>query len=306
MKDILITGGFGFIGQNLTKELITQGYRITILDDLSSGVRFKLPLPHRYMKLDISNKNNFKKIPNKKYFVVFHLAAQSSGPMSGIDSYNDFKRNVLATFNILDWSSKKKVKKFIFTSSMSVYGSYKTSVSEKFKKNPESFYGMSKNIGEEYVNFFKKKGLKIIIFRLFSVYGPGQNLSNKMQGMLSIYLSYIIEDKPIIVKGNLNRIRDFVFIDDVIKILIYSLSKKSFENKTFNLGTGKKTSVIKLINLIKNKTNKNKLKIVNAKPTIDDSYGVIANNKKLINVLNKFKFTNLSDGINKFLENLDE
>ena len=76
---------------------------------------------------------------------------------------------------------------------------------------------------------FKKKGLKTIIFRLFSVYGPGQNLSNKMQGMLSIYLSYIIEDNNY-SKGNLNRIRDFTHYD-VIKILIYSLSKNLLKIK---------------------------------------------------------------------------
>ena len=197
--------------------------------------------PHKYLKIDISKKDNLKKIPKRKYFAVYHLAAQSSGPLSGKNIDDDFNRNVLATFNLLEWCSNSDVNKFIFTSSMSTYGApKKIVVSEKVDLNPLSFYGMSKKVCEEYVNFYKRKGLNIVIFRLFSVYGPGQDLNNKMQGMLSIYLSYILENKPIIVKGNLKRIRDFVFIEDVVKILSTSIKNKKFDGKTINIGTGKK------------------------------------------------------------------
>ena len=225
-----------------------------------------------------------------------HLAGQSSGDKSFNDPITDLKKNTHSTLNLLKYGIKNKVKKIIYASSMSVYGKQsKIRVSESNKLNPTSYYGVSKISSEEYIKLSKSK-LNYIIFRMFNVYGPGQNLEDLNQGMVSIYLSQFLSKKYILVKGSLNRVRDFIYIDDVVDIWTKSLNKK-YQNQTFNLGTGVGTSVKKLINLI----SKN-AKIKLTKSTRGDQSKIISNTKKLRMYFKKKNFIRLAQGLKNFIE----
>lgn len=243
---------------------------------------------------NISNSTTFKKL-NTKFYKVFFLAAQSSTFLCEKSKNDCFKSNFLGIINFYNWALKNKPENIIFTSSMAVYGIKADKVSENEEINPISMYGNSKVLGEKLLSSLSYKKINVIIFRLFNVYGPMQDLDNKNQGMLSIYLSQIKEKNKVIVKGSLKRYRDFVYIDDVIKIL--NKDFRIFKYKVINVGTGKKTTVGELLNLLfKSLKIKENIKVIASHK--GDSFGTYAN----INKLKELKITpkiDLKKGISK-------
>ena len=129
---------------------------------------------------------------------------------------------------------------------MSVYGEINGEAKININCNPKSYYGLNKFMSENYVSFFENK-IDFTILRLFNVYGPGQNLKINYQGMVSIFLSDMIKNNKISVKGSIKRYRDFIFIDDVVNIIDIAIKNKKLSNKKINIGTSKKTSVEKLL-----------------------------------------------------------
>lgn len=131
---------------------------------------------------------------------------------------------------------------------MAVYGlTGRHRISESNLLDPYSFYGISKQAGEQYVRHYQRQGMDATIFRMFNVYGPGQNLANLKQGMVSIYLAFLAMGQPILVRGSMKRFRDFIYIDDVVDAWLCALDDPRSYGRVYNLGTGKKTTVGKLI-----------------------------------------------------------
>lgn len=250
-KNILVTGGAGFIGSCLASRLIDEGCNVVVIDNLSTGFESNIPQQAEFLKLDISKEDFINKLPRIKFDYIFHLAAQSSGEISFEDPAYDVKTNVMGTLLLLNWAMERRVKKFIYTSSMSIYGDDQDlPVKETAPPRPLSFYGVGKLASEKYIDIFIKKGLPIAALRLFNVYGPGQNMENLKQGMVSIYMAYIIKDEPILVKGSRDRFRDFIYIDDVVDAFVRTAFSEKATNKTFNVGTGKQTFVWQLLDEI--------------------------------------------------------
>ena len=303
--NIMVTGGAGFVGGNLSEGLINIGHNVVIIDDLSTGSLKNIPANTEFHELDLSEQLTYKKLPNN-IDVVFHIASQVSSEMSYLDPVNDMKRNSFATLLLLDWAKNNSVEKFIYASSMGVYcDRLGKAAIEESKINPKSFYGVNKRCSEEFIEIFSEKGLNFTIFRLFNVYGPGQNMENLNQGMVSIYLEYILRNEPILVKGPLNRIRDYVYIEDVIDVLLLGLTTKA-DGKTYNVCTGEKHSVEQLIQELLKATNKPYNYPVNILPRtprdIDDIWG---NYKKLKHDFNWSHKYDLKKGISKFISSIN-
>ncbi len=238
---VLITGGAGFIGSHLAKRLLDTGYNVTILDNLTTGETDNIPSRADFIHGDISKKKIYKALTGRKFSHVLHLAAQSSGEISDERPELDLEVNTLGTLLLLRWCLKNKIPRFIYASSMAVYGdTLKNPVSETDPCNPLSFYGISKFSSEQYIRHFSKKGLNTTIFRMFSVYGPGQNMSNLKQGMASIFMAYLIKNEEIWVKGSKDRFRDFIYIDDVVDAWLSAMDQPVAYGKTYNLATGEK------------------------------------------------------------------
>ena len=236
-KHILVTGGAGFIGSALVRRLLTEGYVVTVIDDCSNGRKENVPKEATFIKADLLEEKIYQEISNISFDAVFHLAAQSSGALSFKDPMADMKSHLYITFSLLQLSLKKKASRFMFPSSTTVYGDAKNlPVDEGCLQNPKTYYATGKLACEKYVRFFFEQGLPTTVLRLPNVYGPGQNLQNKNQGMVSIYFSYLMENQPIIVKGSKDRFRDFIYIDDVIQANIKACAPK--KNGTYNVGTG--------------------------------------------------------------------
>ena len=133
---------------------------------------------------------------------------------------------------------------------------------------------------------------------MFNVYGPGQDLFNEKQGMVSIYLASILKKNKIIVKGSVNRYRDLTYIDDVVDIWIEGLKNKRMKNKIINLGTGQKTKVSQMLEILK-KLHIKKSKTIIKKNTPGDQYGIYAD-KSIFSLVHKKKFISVKEGFQRF------
>jgi UDP-glucose 4-epimerase len=248
MARYLITGGAGFIGSSLAHKLINSGNEIVIVDNLSTGKFENLPLQAKFIKCDLSDPASLDLLPNVAFNGVAHLAAQSSGEIGQNFPYNDMQVNVGSTLLISRWCVEQNVKRLVFTSSMTIYGSDNINpVDENHPSQPIGYYGVSKLTSEHYLRIASMEGLSTTALRLYNVYGPNQNIDNIKQGMVSIYLAYLLSGFKVPVTGALDRFRDFIYIDDVVSALEATLTCPSTPSQAYNIGSGRKTTVRELL-----------------------------------------------------------
>jgi UDP-glucose 4-epimerase len=270
---ILITGGAGFIGTALAKALTSEGHDVRLLD-LDSKFSSQEHSKFICYSVDIRKQSEFSLIDSDYFDAIYHLAAQTSGAISQEQPELDADTNFKGTLNVLNFARRAKVKKIIFSSSMAAYGEKKGMIFEDDVLEPVSVYGCTKVAGEVLVRSFSQYNIDFTIFRLFNVYGPGQDMSNLRQGMASIFMAQAIMNDEIKVTGSLDRYRDFVYIDDVVSALLIALDDLS--GKTLNVGSGTKLTVANLLEKIL-KIEERNLKIENIGGHEGDIHGSIAN-----------------------------
>jgi UDP-glucose 4-epimerase len=312
MKKVLITGGAGFIGSHLVEKLIKNNFNIMVVDNLSLRKKYAfINKSLNFIKGDYQNEFILKKIHNFKPEIIFHLAAQSSSEPAYDNPKEDLLNNGYGTYLLCKLAVKINVKLFVYASSVAIYGSksYGKLYEDDLPK-PDSIYGISKYLGELYIqSVFKNQKTKFLIFRISNTYGPGEDLSNLRKGMMSIYSSYIWKNKTILVKGSLARFRNFTYISDVIDFIYKSIFQKKL-NMIYNLSSGEKYTVKKLIeNLLLRFGMKKKCPYKVIKGTPGDSYGLHLSNKKIIKDF-KMRFNyDLNKGLNlyiKWIKNLSK
>ncbi len=304
MTKILVTGGAGFIGAHLAKNL-RKNNKIMIVDNFEN--KGGIPYVNKsdiFVKGDILNKKILKKIENWKPDVIYHLAAQSGGEGAYDNPKKDFLSNGFGTYLLANLAKKINCKKFIYTSTVAVYGSNDKIIKENTNIQPDSIYGISKYSGELFVKqILHNSKVKTYIFRVFNTYGPGENLNNFKKGMVSIFCSYVWKKKPITVKGSLKRFRNFTYIEDCAEILARSLNNRKLKKfEIINLTSSKKIKVEYLIKQILKVNKIKKYKVQISKNTPGDSFGFHANNDYLRNKFPNFKFTTLDIGLKKYFE----
>ena len=298
---ILITGVAGFIGSKLASFLIQKKYIVYGVDNLWKGEIKNIPKNVKFIEGDVGSKETIKKILDLDGIdIICHLAGQSSGEKSFIDPLTDNQHNLLSTLGIIEICNFFRVKKIINASSMSIYGDLKNPANEKNDPpNPKSIYGQNKLSSEKYLSILLPN-VPVLNFRMFNVYGPGQCLKDMKQGMVSIFIAMALNNQEIKVKGSLNRIRDFIYIDDVINFWYKAINLEFSSQINVNLGTGKGTKISKLINIIKDNLSNN-LKIKLLDPTPCDQFQIYACNKKLLNLFGNYEFKDLKNGIEQFI-----
>lgn len=251
MNKILVTGGAGFIGSCLAKFLLEKGNVVYILDDLSKGKKSNIPHAANFIEGKCEDSKSYETIRDIKFSAIFHLAGQSSGERSFEDPLVDLNSNAASTLVLLQFARTNLKGRFVFASTMSVYGDNIPPFKEEMPPRPLSFYGVGKLASEHYLRLYRKFGLDTVAVRLFNVYGPGQDLEDMKQGMVSIFLGQALESGTILVKGSVNRYRDFIFIDDVVDNL-WHLSKQNGKLPlVINFASGQSTTVSELLNQIK-------------------------------------------------------
>jgi UDP-glucose 4-epimerase len=300
---ILLTGAAGFIGSNIFNILNDGINKITVIDNLKTGNLKNLPNDVNIINCDCSDEKIL--LFNETYDCIIHVAGQASKEGSFNDVFYDLNSNTKSTLVLLEYAKKIQCKRFIFISTVCVYGGVNNPgfFNEHSEIYYDTFYSIHKYTSEKYLRLYKKYyDIDYTIFRLFTCYGPGQDLTNLSKGMVSIYLSQFLNDKKnVIIKGSLDRYRDFIYVEDVAFIIKDAIANKQLFNDIFNLGSGEKTTIQELLDIINTEGNFNK-NIVVENEIIGDMIGCVADNNKLKNIYkNTFEFTKLNEGIKKMI-----
>lgn len=295
----LITGCAGFIGSHLVESLHKK-YKLLLVDDLSEGLITNLPqnLRKKLIKKKIQN-IGINKIKDLKG--IFHLAAQSSVPISINNFYASSSNNISSSLKVFEIAKKFSVP-VIYASSSAVYGNIPKGCDIKNKFDISSPYAQDKLVLEKYSKmFFDVFRLSSIGLRFFNVYGPRQNANSPYSAVIPIFIDKMKKNLPITINGGYQT-RDFIFIKDVIKIMELSMhkaqSKKIFN--IFNVGTGRSVDIDFLFKLIK-KNIPNKSKVIRRKLDHFDPKRSLGKFNKLRKFLKnkKINYTQLEDGIIK-------
>ncbi|MEI7541837.1 MAG: SDR family NAD(P)-dependent oxidoreductase [bacterium] len=254
-KTVLVTGGAGFIGSNMTDALLDSGYKVIVVDNLSTGLKENINSKALFIKGDVRNPKDLDKVFKNKIDAIFHIAGCASTIKSFDDPAADLNTNVLGTINIINYAIKYKVNRLLYASSMTSYGVPDAiPVKETMGTRPIAYYGITKYAGERYVlatGLRTDMGFKLntTAFRMFNVYGRRQSLTNPYQGVVSIFIGNVLRGEAVTVFGDGLQSRDYVHISDVAKAWIGAIDNKKSFNEVFNLGSGIRVSVNQLIDI---------------------------------------------------------
>lgn len=244
--NILVTGGYGFIGSFVAERFFKENHSIFIIDNLSAGKKTNISFKHRSLICDIADEKCESFFKTHSIDVVIHCAAQTKVQYSIEKPLQDASTNILGLINMLNLSKKYNVKQFVFSSSAAVYGPNDSlPLKETDAGNPISPYGLNKMNGEIYCKKWEELyGLSSLIFRFSNVYGPKQHLSSE-SGVISIFTNRLIQGKSIIVHGDGSQTRDFIYAGDVAEAIYRGVI--SGISGTYNLSSNTQTSLNELI-----------------------------------------------------------
>ena len=309
IKNILITGGAGYIGSHISEILTKKNKKIFIVDNLSTGHKRLINKKAKFFKVDILKYKTINKIIVKnKIDSVVHLAAKLIIGEGEKKPKKYFKNNVLGTKNLLKACKNTSIKNFVFSSTAAIYKDGQYKVDEKSKIKPKSIYGKTKIKAEEVIkNFCNKNNINYCILRYFNIAGASSSgkigLINKSDHLFKNFSREIMKNKPILkIYGNNYKtkdgscIRDFIHVSDIAEIHYKVLEKinKLNNSKILNCGYNKGVSVLEVAKIFKKQTSK-KTKIVFLKRRKGDLVKIIASNNKLKKFIKwKPKFNNLN------------
>ena len=293
MDKILITGGAGFIGTHLVKELSLQ-YDLTVIDNLSNKMSYSnaqiLKENHiSFFEEDIMNKEKITEIIRKcRPDSCVHLAAKISVSESILDPYSTMSVNVTGTLNVLEACKCNSVQRFVFASSAAVYGDVNTlPIPENTELKPISPYGASKVAAEKIISTYANLHLfqSIISLRFFNVFGVGQ--SDEYAGVISKFKERIQDGFSPVIFGDGNQQRDFVSVGDVVDSIVVAMNPPlGVTEGTFNIATGMPTSIYDLAKIMTRIMGKPALRPIYKKAAEGDIRQSYADTTKTNNVLN--------------------
>ena len=297
----VVTGGAGFIGNNIAKLLIKKGHDVDIIDNLHTGRKENLKEiidKINFYQIDIQNKNDLEKII-KNYDGVFHEAALTAVPESFEKPKEYHNVNVIGTKNVFKIAQKENIR-VVYASSSSIYGDVKnTPIKENADRKPINPYGQTKLDDELLAEKLSKNNVSIIGLRYFNVYGIGQ--IGSYAGVITKFLENIKNQKSFIVNGNGNQVRDFIHVKDIAQANVAAMESKT-KNGFFNIGTEIPTSINNLAKLMVELSN-HKHKIIHG-PQLE---GDIEISQADMNFTNKsFNWShkiNLKEGLRDLIKN---
>jgi len=248
----LVTGGAGFIGSHLVESLLTQGHRVTVVDNLACGRRENLPSHENlvFKNVDICDRSALQSCFDGIDW-VFHLAGLADIVPSIENPSAYFKANVEGTLNVLEFAHKAGVKRFVYAASSSSYGvpdRYPTPETTPIR--PQYPYALTKHMGEELVLHWEQiYKLPAVTLRLFNVYGPRSRTSGTYGAVFGVFLAQKNHGKPFTVVGDGSQTRDFTFVTDVAEAFIYA-AESDISGECMNVGSGDHYSVNHLVKLL--------------------------------------------------------
>ena len=252
MANVLVTGGAGFIGSNLTEALLQRGHFVRVLDDFSTGKRENLIFYKAFPSLeiikgDIRDYSTCQKAMKGMEY-IFHQAALPSVQRSVEDPETSNAVNVGGTLNILLAAKKTGVKRVIYASSSSIYGDTPSLPKhEEMPSNPLSPYALQKYIGEQYCRlFYQLYGLEAVSLRYFNIFGPKQDPNSIYSAVIPKFIDALLQGRPPIIFGDGEQSRDFTYIENVVQANLLAMSAEHLQGEAINIACGKRTSLNQL------------------------------------------------------------
>jgi UDP-glucose 4-epimerase len=244
-KKVLVTGGAGFIGSWLVDEIVDRGHNVVSVDDLSGGFQSNVNKKCKFIKVDLRNYQKVTKIfSDEKFDTVFHLAAYAAEGQSIFSPIEINDINITPMNNLLVAAVNNNIQKFIFTSSMAVYGSQQPPFNEDMPPMPEDPYGCGKTYCESMLNIFARTyNFDYVILRPHNVYGPKQNISDPFRNVLGIWINRIMKGKEPYIFGDGEQERAFSYIGDVAPAIANAGLESKANGQTINVGSKEVTTI---------------------------------------------------------------
>lgn len=244
----LVTGGAGFIGSHVATHLLQLNHQVIVLDDLSGGFENNIPSSAHFVKGSITDTAVIQQLFSQYNIdYVYHLAAYAAEGLSHFIRKYNYENNLIGSINLINAAVNHNVKKFIFTSSIAVYGTQEVPLKESQKPQPEDPYGIAKYAVEmDLENAHQMFGLDYIIFRPHNVYGPHQNIGDSYRNVVGIFMNQILKGAPLTVFGDGEQTRAFTYIDDVAPYIAKSYAFAKANNQIFNIGSDQEYTVNQL------------------------------------------------------------
>ena len=303
MKTCLVTGGAGFIGSHIVDRLLSDGHKVTVLDNFSTGrpqnlEHHKANSNLKLIEIDISEYNNIENY-FKNIDWVFHIAALADIVPSIKSPFEYHKSNADGTISVLEASRKHNIKKLVYAASSSCYGipdNFPTPETSEIK--PEYPYALTKNIAEQYVmHWGQLYKLPVISLRMFNVYGPRSRTSGTYGAVFGVFLAQKLANKPYTVVGDGSQTRDFTFVTDVVDAYVKAADSK-VKNEIFNVGSGNTYSINTLVKLLGGE-----IEYIPKRPGEPDC--TFADIKKIQKILKWNSEISLENGVEIMLKNIN-
>ncbi len=300
MKNILVTGGAGFIGSHIVPCLLQHGYtQVTVLDNLSTGLRQHVPDGVELIQMDMRSPELFPFMEERHFTDVIHLAAQTMVPFSMVHPEQDCSQNVAGLVHVLEGCRLSGVSRILFSSSAAIYGDNQNlPLKETEQPAPTSFYGLTKTIGEAYIHMYcQSYGFSGVIFRFANVYGPRQGESGE-GGVISIFAKKLAKGLPVTIFGDGSQTRDFVYVGDIAEAMCHGLEFTGIG--TFNVSTNQEVSLNQLVRSLE-KVSGTKMQVQYGPKRAGDIYASVLSHQAICQQLGMTEFTDLDTGLAKTL-----
>src|SRR5436305_9610450 len=250
---VLVTGGAGFIGAHVASHLLEAGHEVVVLDDLSGGYERNVPDGATFVAGSVVDPELVDGLFREHGFShVFHIAAYAAEGLSHFIRRFNYTNNVLGSVNLVNAAVRAEtLERFVFASSIAVYGPAQSPMSEDIVPEPEDPYGIAKYAVElDLVAAQRMFGLDYTIFRPHNVYGELQNLADPYRNVIGIFMNQVMADRPMTVFGDGRQTRAFTHIDDVAPVIARSIDVPEAANEVFNVGADTPYTVLDLAHTV--------------------------------------------------------
>jgi UDP-glucose 4-epimerase len=300
-QNVLITGGAGFIGAHLTREMLKHpDLHPVVLDDLSGGFEDYIPEGVTFIKGSITDNVLIDKIfAEYKFKYVYHLAAYAAEGLSHFIRRFNYNNNLIGSVNLINASVNYKVECFVFTSSIAVYGKGQVPMLESMVPMPEDPYGIAKYAIEmDLKSAHEMFGLNYVVFRPHNVYGEFQNIGDKYRNVVGIFMNQLLQGKPLTIFGDGSQQRAFSYVGDIIGPIAEAAWTPEAFGEIFNVGADNPFTVNELSNEVRSLFGKMDHPIVHAEERNEVKIAY-SDHSKAHKVFKKIPATSLKDGLAK-------